>query len=168
MRIYKILSFFIILVLLLILTACQAQEKKRYEAEFISLFDTVTQVVSYMESKEDFRDQVSQIYQDLEEYHKLFDIYNSYPNIVNIKSINDHAGQMPIKVDTRIIDLLLFAVDIYHKTEGQVNIAFGSVLSIWHEYRENAVEIPENAALPPIDTRLLLTKRLQLYFLRIP
>ncbi|MFO7889037.1 MAG: FAD:protein FMN transferase [bacterium] len=148
---HKILKIFFVFGLILNITACQMQEKNRYEAQFLGLFDTMAQVVSYMDRKEEFSEQVNQIHDDLEEYHKLYDIYTEYPGLVNIKVINDNAGKQPVKVDRRIIDLLLFAKEIYKKTNGKVNVALGPVLSIWHDYRERGTEDPVNAQLPPID-----------------
>ena len=147
----KIFTIIITCVLILNITACQGQKKKRYEAQFLTLFDTVTQIVAYMDSMEEFTKQVNQIYQDLEEYHKLYDIYNDYTGLSNIKVINENAGQQPVKVDGRIIDLLLFAKEIYKKTDGRVNIALGSVFYIWHQYRERGILDPENAELPPLN-----------------
>jgi thiamine biosynthesis lipoprotein len=40
---------------------------------------------------------------------------------------------------------------MYQKTGGAVNIAFGAVLSIWHDYREAGLNDPENAKLPPME-----------------
>jgi len=151
-KIYK--KIFLVIIICIIIScilACQKPEKKRFEAEFLTLFDTVTQVVAYMDSKEEFSEHVDQIYQDLEEYHQLYDIYNSYEGIINIKAINDSAGQELTEIDARIIDLLLFARDIYQETNAKVNIAMGSVLSIWHEYRERGIQDPEAARLPQID-----------------
>lgn len=147
----KIFIVIIISVLLLSITSCQSREKKRYEAQFLKLFDTVTQIVAYRESKEEFTEQVNQIYDDLEEYHELYDIYHEYTDLVNLKIINEYAGQQPLKVDRRIIELLLFAQEVYKKTNGKVNVALGSVLSIWHEYRENGIADPKNAKLPPFN-----------------
>lgn len=150
-KIYKkIFLLIIICIIIFCISACQKPEKKRYEAQFLTLFDTVTQVVAYMDSKEEFSEHVEQIYQDLEEYHQLYDIYNSYEGIINIKVINDSAGQELAGIDSRITDLLLFAKDIYQETNGKVNIAMGSVLSIWHEYRERGIQDPEAARLPQI------------------
>lgn len=125
--------------------------KKRHEAQFLQLFDTVTTIVSFTDSKEEFNRFSVFIYDTLKEYHQLFDIYNDYEGINNIKTINDNAGKNPVKVDQRVINLLQFAKQAYEKTEGKVNIAMGSVLRIWHDYREKGIDDPENAKLPPMD-----------------
>jgi thiamine biosynthesis lipoprotein len=113
------------------------------------LFDTVTRIVGYSKSKEEFTEYAQIIYDNLKEYHQLYDIYNDYEGINNIKTINDNAGIKPVKVDKRIIDLIKFSKDMYEKTNGKTNIAFGAVLRIWHEYRTIGIEDPANAALPP-------------------
>ena len=51
----------------------------------------------------------------------------------------------------KIIDLLKFSIDLYHKTDGEINIAMGSVLKIWHVYRNDGINNPEYAALPPME-----------------
>lgn len=131
-------------------TAC-GNKKTRYEGQFLSLFDTVTTIVAYTESKDEFV-RFSELIQDsLKEYHELYDIYNDYEGINNIKTINDNAGIAPVKVDKRIIDLLLFSKDQYEKTGGKINVAFGSVIKIWNQYREEGIEDFENAKVPPID-----------------
>lgn len=131
------------------MVSCKTTEKQRYSAQFLELFDTVTQVVSYTDSKEEFSSYVDQIYSELGEYHKLFDIYNDYDGINNIKTINDNAGLQAVKVDRRIIDLLIFARDAYYETNGSLNIAYGAVLSLWHDYREAGTDDPDVAELPP-------------------
>jgi len=47
--------------------------------------------------------------------------------------------------------MLKFSVKQYELTKGRVNIALGSVLSIWHNYREAGKDDPENAKIPPMD-----------------
>ena len=42
------------------------------------------------------------------ELHKLYDIYNNYEGINNIKTINDNAGIKPVKVNKDLIDLIVF------------------------------------------------------------
>jgi thiamine biosynthesis lipoprotein len=144
----KFISIILLLFILISFTGCGEKELHRYESEFIMLFDTATRIVGFAESKEKFTDYSQVIYDNLKEYHQLYDIYNDYEGINNLKTVNDNAGIKPVKVDKRIIDLLKFSMDLYENTEGETNIAFGSVLKIWHEYRTQGIEDPANAKLP--------------------
>lgn len=141
------------IILILNLTACVSakEEKQRFEAQFLKVFDTMTTIIGYCDTKEEFTKQANSIHDNLLEYHQLYDIYNDYEGINNIKTINEHAGISPVKVDQRIIDLLLFAREAYQMTNGQMNVALGAVLKIWHEHREAGIEDPEQATLPDME-----------------
>lgn len=147
----KIIVIIIITALIVNLTACSAPKKTRYEAEFLELFDTVTKIVAYTNNKEEFSAYAQMIYDNLKEYHELYDIYHTYEGINNIKTINDNAGIKPVKVDQRIIDLLLFAKASDQLTDGNVNVAFGAVLEVWHQYRTEGIDDPDNAKVPSMD-----------------
>ncbi len=138
----KVFILILTVVLAATLTACSKPEKKRFEGEFLQLFDTATRIIGYTETKEEFADYVDEIYKELETYHQLYDIYDDYDGINNIKTINDNAGVKPVKVDQKIIDLLKFSVDVEAMSQGKVNVALGSVLRIWHDYREAGISIP--------------------------
>ena len=56
------------------------------------MFDTVTQVIAYCESEEEFNTQMQALHQDLIAYNQLYDIYNDYDGVVNVKTINENAG----------------------------------------------------------------------------
>ena len=144
----KFISIILLILTLISLTACGEKELTKYQSEFLMLFDTVTRIVGYSESKEEFKEYSQIIRDDLKEYHQLYDIYNDYEGINNIKTINDNAGIKPVKTDERIIELLKFSKELYEKTNGKTNIAFGAVLKIWHKYRTEGIEDPENASLP--------------------
>ena len=81
-------------------------EEKQYTATFLSLFDTVTTVVGRAGSQQEFSDTAQKVHDRLYVYHQLFDIYNDYEGINNIKTINDMAGIAPVEVDGAIIDML--------------------------------------------------------------
>ena len=120
----------------------------RYQASFLELFDTVTVIVGYAEDEETFSELSDGFRSRLREYHELYDIYNDYDGVNNIKTINDNAGGEPVEVDQRIIDLLLFAKDMYERTDGRTNVMLGSVLSLWHDAREAGIDDPARAYLP--------------------
>ena len=157
----------ILLTFIIAFTGCTKKESsdkalERYSSTFLSLFDTVTSIVGYAESEEEFNIVTKQIHDEMLNYHKLYDIYNSYDGIVNIKNINESAGIAPIKVDQKIIDLLLFSKEIYKVTNQKVNIALGSVLSLWHEAREDGLYDPINAYLPDMDELIEASKHTNL------
>jgi FAD:protein FMN transferase len=147
----KIGTFILAIIFISNLTACGAGKATRYEAEFLELFDTMTKIAGYADSKEEFTKFSQLIYEDLKSYHELYDIYHDYDGINNLKTINENAGIKPVKVDRKIIDLLLFGREWYGKTNGKMNIAYGAVLTIWHKYREAGMDDPDSAELPPMD-----------------
>lgn len=89
--------------------------------------------------EEQFDEWEQLVHSELERYHQLYDIYHSYEGVNNIKVINDHAGMSPVEVPEDILDLLEFSLKEYDLTGGGVHVGMGSVLSIWHDYREMAL-----------------------------
>ena len=114
----------------------------------MDVFDTVTEITAYGMSAAEVDADVVNLHEQLKVYHRLYDIYNTYPEMNNLKTVNDAAGGAPVKVDDRILDLLEYGLDAYERTDGRVNILFGAVLDLWHEAREQGLASPENAALP--------------------
>ena len=113
-------------------------EAQRYSTIFYDAFDTVTQVIAYCDSEAEFQRQMEALHEDLLAYHERYDIYNDYDGVVNVKTINDNAGKAPVQVDDKILGMLELARKMYDTTDGRLNIAMGSVLRIWHDYREAA------------------------------
>ena len=139
------------LALCLLLSGCAtvpSSENKQFTATFLTLFDTVTSIVGFAKTQEDFQAQAQKIHDDLYYYHQLFDIYEEYPDVANLKTINDQAGIAPVQVEQAIIDLLQDCKVYYALTGGKVNVAMGSVLRLWHEAREDSIRDPMNAYLP--------------------
>ena len=140
------------LLALLLLTGCTGagEEPKQYSATFLTVFDTVTTVVGRDVSEEAFTEKAQAVHDALLRYHQLFDIYNDYEGLNNLKTVNDRPGEA-ISVDQAIIDLLLDCRRYYDLTGGRVNAAMGSVLALWHEAREDGLNDIPNAYLPDAD-----------------
>ena len=132
---------------LLVLSGC-GTGLQRYEATYWDVFDTVTTVTGYAAGQAEFDAAAREIHDALLEYHRLYNIYESYDGLRNLKTVNDQAGIGPVPVDTRILSLLQFAQTAWTETGGRVNAAMGSVLALWHDAREQALEDPDRAALP--------------------
>jgi len=141
----------LLLILCFLLGGCAPAAQKQYNAVYLDLFDTVTTIIGSGDSEEQFRQEAQKIYEQFLVYHRLFDIYNDYEGINNLKTVNDQAGIAPVKVDSAIIELLLDCKAYYELTDGKVNAAMGSVLKLWHEARSHGIENPDDAKLPDAD-----------------
>ncbi len=122
-------------VCLSVLTGCQKREKQKYST-IIFGFDTVISLVSYQESQEEFDRMAEFVKERYDYFNSLYDIYNDYDGINNLKTVNDNAGISPVQVSREIIDLLEFSKEWYEKSGGKLNVAMGSVLRVWHDVRE--------------------------------
>jgi thiamine biosynthesis lipoprotein len=150
----RLVASVLILVLILLLTlstGCKAANKSlRFQTEWTGSFDTVIQMIVYTDSEQTFQKYVTLAKKRFQELHQLYDIYNVYPGINNIRTINEKSGLEPIVVDQAIIDLLLFCQQHSQQTGGVVDITLGPVLAIWHTYREAALADPSKSLVPPM------------------
>ena len=132
----------------------KAEEKiwHRYSAVIYDVFDTVVTLIGYSESQDVFAEAFTEVNNLFVEYHRLFDAYHTYDGIENLCSINQKAGTQPVRVDQRLFDFLRWCLK-EEETFGtdQVNVAMGSVLQLWHSYREEGIADPSSAKLPPMD-----------------
>lgn len=120
----------------------------RYQSGFLDLFDTYSTVIAYDVSESAFDEHFEQFHDKLEEYDRLYSIYDSYDDIVNLYTLNQTAMKAPVKVDGRIIDLLEYCKYVYDLSRGKTNACFGSVLDLWHQSRSAAEDNPDSASLP--------------------
>lgn len=154
MKKMRFAALLLVLLLFCSMVSCGKQSRKnKYSAYYFDYFDTVTTVVGYADSKDEFDSVCKSITAQMEEYHRLYTIYNRYESLRNLHTVNDVDGGVhnTVQVDQKIMDLLLYAKEIYMLTGGKTNIAMGSVLSIWHAYREAGMYDPSGAELPPMD-----------------
>ena len=126
----KFISSVLIFLLLFSCVSCTSATKEFSKSTF-SYFDTVTTISGYFNSQKEFDNCYEIIEKELERYHKLLDAYNNYEGVNNIKTINDNAGKKATRVDKEIIELLDFCVQIYHSTDGALNVCLAPVTQIW-------------------------------------
>lgn len=139
------------LALCLLLVSCASKGDTRQSSSFFDVFDTVTSLIGYAYSAEEFSRIAASVHEQLLRYHRLFDIYNDYEGLNNLKTVNDCAGRSPVAVDAEIIAFLRDCKAYYALTDGLVNVAMGGVLQLWHDAREEGLADPENARLPDMD-----------------
>ena len=135
---------------LTLLTSCGGGKRKITPKSrlFFGFFDTECTIYDYTGGSEgDFKSAYQHFENRLDYYHRLFDIYHEYEGMNNIATVNRMAGESAVKVDAELLDFLEYAREMHRLTDGNVNIAMGSVLSLWHRYREGGVAIPPEAEL---------------------
>ncbi len=143
----KLLSVALLLSAVLSLFSCGKERSPLYSASFLGPFDTASVLSGSADTKSDFEALASDFEALLWEYHRLYDIYTDYPGLNNLKTVNDMAGIAPVKVDSRILDLLEYASEIDGLTGGACRVTYGAVLKIWHEYRTEGTKKPPAALL---------------------
>lgn len=152
------------------LTGCAGRQLptlNKYEKVYLDYFDTVTEITVYTEKEQQFDEIAGNFEAELKRCHQLYDIYHNYDGINNIKTINDNAGITPVAVDKDIIRLLQFAVEQYDKTDGKMNIAMGSVLSIWHNYREAGMMNLKGAQVPDLEQLMRANEHTDIHLIQI-
>ncbi len=104
-------------------------------------FDTFFAVQGMPLEQDEFDSVFTEASNDFSYYNKLFDIYNDYEGINNIKTINDNAGIQPVEVDPVIIEMLQEAKYFYDLSNGEFDITIGALLKVWHNYREEGIDL---------------------------
>lgn len=122
---------------------------RKFSGYVFEAFDTVITVTAYCTDQAEFDALIASAQDELMRCHRLFDIYFTYPDGANLRTINENAGIAPVKTDDTVIDLLEFAKEMYALTDGRVNVAMGSVLSLWHTAREYNNAVGEAMAYLP-------------------
>lgn len=148
----KVCAIFSIIAIAVALISCDMGVKKYHKTYYGDFFDTVCEIIVYAPSDSVFNEILNDIERELLKYHKLLDIYNSYSDICNVKTINDNAGISPVTVSKEMIDILEFCIYAHEVTCGKTNVMMGPVVTLWNECRDkNDGHIPENDALIALD-----------------
>ncbi len=135
-----------------LLTGCTQKQKQESTASNNELtryqnmstdvgFDTIYNYLEYSSNNQEAAKHFDESTKLLRYYNQLFDIYNDYDGVNNLKTINDNAGIQPVKVDQPIIDLLHMAKDFYDYSNGEFDITMGALLKVWHKYREEGIQL---------------------------
>lgn len=141
-----------LLAALLLVGGCSAKpaqpQYQKFQMQFFGTFDTIIQLVGYCETEQQFQEYADYAQQRFTQLSHTFDRFYEYDGVNNIKTVNDNAGIAPVKVDPIILDVIDLCRQWYTETDGQINIALGPVLSVWHDYMSLYSADPTGARLP--------------------
>ena len=122
--------------------------KKTQTREYFGYFDTFCTLRIDDTDEEEFSVAADELDKLLSDYDALLDIYDSHGEVVSLCDLNANAGKGPLTIDKRLFDAISFGIEAHTQTDGYCNIALGSVISLWHQAREDAKKDPDNAYLP--------------------
>lgn len=128
------------------MSGCSSKEDNNTKYDKTTLnagFDTPIILIAYTQNEDQFNDYFSYMQKQFVRYNQLFDKYNDYEGINNIKTINDNAGIKAVKVDKEIIEMVELSKTYYELTNGQFDITLGPVLNLWHDAREDGTKANE-------------------------
>ena len=145
----KAISIMLMLCLVVAIYGCGTRNKqKKYSSSFFDCFDTVITVYGYASDQVSFNEMVALIHENFLQLHEQFDAYHEYEDVVNVYTINQNAGGIPVAVEPELFELIKQSKQLYGVTGGKVNIAMGALLHVWETYREMATKDPDGAVLP--------------------
>ena len=152
----------LILAFLLTIPGCSTKSNgmQKYSYDCWGTFDTIITIMGYSSSQDEFDRWTKQGEQKFLELNQLYDMYNDYPGINNIKTINDRAGISAVKVAPDLYNLIQSILDWQTKSPVAVNIALGSVLAVWHNYRAEGLLNPDQVQLPTMEELNLSAKHI--------
>lgn len=121
---------------------------EKHTVKVYEYFDTITTFMAYTKDEKEFDHYVNVLKDELKTYHELYNSYDAFDGLNNFRTINENAGKEPVKVDEKVIELIDYSKEMYELTGGKINIAMGSLLGLWHDYREMSLDNPDKAAIP--------------------
>ena len=161
---------FLLILLASLLTGCSGakSDPEPMGKAYFTYFDTVSYVYSYAgDSADEFDARSAGASAVLGKYHRLFDIYHEYSDMNNLCTVNRQAGGDPVPVEKELIDFMLCARDLYEKTDGEMNVMMGAVLSLWHEHRTAAEDDPKSAGIPDEEELIAAAEHIDFSLLEI-
>lgn len=135
------------IVVLILITGCSNNNEKEYKLNLYYM-DTYIYVDFFCHDST----KASKLKEDIDiiykEYHELSDRYQAYDNITNIYSIyNNTSKEKTLTINSKLYDLLDYALTFQAKTDDKFNIEIGSTIDVWKKYRDLGEGIPTKKEL---------------------
>ncbi len=122
----------ILLILILLLSGCSKQEYSKN----LFYMDTIINIKLYNVSESKANEAFNEIEKLYEKYDNLTNFYNENSELSKLnKDVN-------YEMSNELFDLIKIGYEWSLKTDGLLNINIGNLTKIWHDFRENPVDLP--------------------------
>lgn len=121
--------------------------------EYLEPLDTIVSLKMF--NKKEYEETYTKFDNIIQTLSKECDAYHDYPNINNVKTINDSYGTNNyVQVSDNLFELLKLGIELTKITKGTFNVAMGSLIDIYDNYYDGTVhELPSlTNILPSIPT----------------
>lgn len=122
----------ILLILLLLLTGCGKQEYSKN----LFYMDTVINIKLYNVNENKANEAFDYLDNLYQKYENLTDFYDSDSELSKLN--ND----VNYEISSELLDLIKIGYEWDIKTNGLLNVNIGNLTKIWHDFRENPVNLP--------------------------
>ena len=123
----------VLLIFILLLTGCGKQEYSKN----LFYMDTIINVKLYNISESEAN----------EAFAEIETIYQKYEQLTNFYDENSELSKLNNDVNYEISDDIMELIKIGYewdiKTNGLLNINIGNLTKVWHDFRENPIELPD-------------------------
>ncbi len=98
-------------------------------------------------TERDFNTYVDIIESTYKECNELFDAFNTYPDKVSIKEVNDAPINTPVEVDERVIEVLNDSIQA-HSVNSKFDVSQGKLTMLWKQaFDASTPALPDAAAI---------------------
>lgn len=118
-----------VLILILLLLLDGRGDGAPQSRSYFDLFDTVSTIYDYSQDR-DFDKVADEVGKMMLNYHELYDVWEKHDGKTTLYTLNLAGGEW-VSLDEKIIELLEWGIEIHSLTSGEVNIAMGSVTTLW-------------------------------------
>ena len=122
----------ILLIFILLLTGCSKQEYSKNLFYMDTIINVKLYNISETKANEAF-DEIENIYQKYEQ------LTNFYDENSELSKLNNDVNY---EISTDLLELIKIGYEWDNKTNGLLNINIGNLTKIWHDFRENPIELP--------------------------
>ncbi|MDO5015855.1 MAG: FAD:protein FMN transferase [Eubacteriales bacterium] len=150
-----LIVLFLLLVMIFSGVACtektipdRAEELTRFSAHGFYGFDTLTYILAYLPSAEEFERLNALVEDRLSYYNELYTAFEPSDNYVNVFDLNDRAGHICQDLEPDLFNLLSVAVELAKASEGAFNPAMGRLTGLWKEAGAISRARPDEAYIP--------------------
>ncbi|NLO84999.1 MAG: FAD:protein FMN transferase [Clostridiales bacterium] len=142
-----LIALAIVMLLSSVTAAEEAVTYSKFRHYFFNTFDTIVTLTGYTHDQEEFDIYAEITESQMQRYHRIYDLYYPYEGVNNLYYVNKNAGNAPVAAESELIDLLLLIKEWRVQYGEKLNPAMGSVLTLWHDAREEGSSLPSQEAL---------------------